>query len=133
MPAQRPKPTIDSLRKLIGATQKKFSGPRPAKGASMALRGSRGTQNAKYIMKRISNMNSKQPWNNHVANEIFRIFEASREGIIEPPSGSPSSDHQILVNIALALVKAEKKKSAVELNTRQMEVMTKYAQLLQRR
>jgi|GEM_PF-4615525 len=133
MPIPRPKPNIEALRAQIAETKKKFSGPRPAKGASMSMRGSRGTQNADFVMKRISQMQSKEPWNNHVADRIYAIFEAAREGQIKPPSGSPASDHQILANIANALFAAEKKKKAVELNTRQMEVMTKYSQLLKRR
>ena len=126
-------PKIVGLRKKIASVQKKFSGPRAPKGASLASRGFRGTQNASAIMESLYKMRSKHAVNNEYASKLVRIFESARKGEIVPPAGSPSSDHQILVNSARALFKAEKSNKVVELNKRQIEVLSKYHRMLYRR
>ena len=126
-------PKLKKLQNQLGKIQKKFSGPRAPKGASLASRGFRGTQNAAYIMEALYKMRSEHAVNNEYASKLVRVFESAKKGDIAPPSGSPSSDHQILVNTARALFKAEKTKKAVELNKRQIEVLSKYHRMIYRR
>lgn len=126
-------PKLANLRKQLGKTQKKFSGPRAPKGASLASRGFRGTQGSAYVMELLFKMRSEHPVNNEYASKLARVFEATQKGELSPPSGSPSSDHQILVNAARSLFKAERENRTVELNENQVEVLSKYHKMLFRR
>lgn len=126
-------PKLAALKKQITNIQKRSSGPRPPIGASMASRGSRGANNAAIKLKRIAQMESIHPLNNEIASKLNAIFEGILREELNPPTGSPSSDHQILTNVANSLLKAEGQKKVVGLNENQLSVLSKYTQMLKRR
>ncbi len=126
-------PKLANLRKQLGKTQKKFSGPRAPKGGSLASRGFRGTQGSAYVVELLTKMNSTHSVNNEYASKLIRVFEATQKGELQPSYGSPASEHQILVNAARALFKAERENKTVELNKNQVEVLSKYHKMLFRR
>ena len=126
-------PKLSALKKQIAKVQKKSSGPRPPIGASMASRGSRGANFAAIKLKRIALMRSEHPWNNEIASKVNAVFEGILREELNPPTGSPDSDHQILTNVANSLLKAEGERRVVDLSERQMTVLSKYTQMLKRR
>ena len=125
-------PRLAALQKRVSSVQKKVSGPRPPIGGSMASRGSRGANYARIKLTRIAKMRSEHSLNNEIASMLNAVFESIMREELHPPTGSPSSDHQILTNVANALLKAEGQKKVVELSERQMDVLFKYTKMLRR-
>jgi hypothetical protein len=76
------------------------------KGASFAMRGQRGTQNAEIKMVLIQRAAEGSGPNVEVAMKVLKVFKAAREERINPEA-DPFGGHQILVNVANALVKRE--------------------------
>lgn len=118
---------VANLRKLVEVTAKKAKvHAGKSKGASMALRGSRGTnfaEDKRSFLLGIS-LNHKNP-NQALAKKVIFILDKARAGDINPPSGSPETEHQILTNIANAILKS-RKGQVVKLNQNQLRVLEDY-------
>jgi hypothetical protein len=120
-----PKRKVD-LNELRKKMQKASELKGKKAGSSFASRGMRGTKFALGQVMALKKISSKKGPNQELAEKILKIFEKTREGTITPDIDSPSSDHQILVNISRKTLIAEKQEKKAELNPRQKKVLERY-------
>ena len=104
--AQRQQVLADLRKRMELAKKSANRAAARKKGASFAMRGQRGAQNAEIKMVMIQRAAEGSGPNNEIAMKVLKVFKAAREGTINPEA-DPFGGHQVLVNIANALVKRE--------------------------
>ena len=120
-------PRVAGLRKRMAEASASAKLPQK-RGTGFAFKGMRNSDPARMVLvRRIAESNSK---NKDIADKLLRIFVATQKGKIVPTSGSPESEHQILVNISLALVRVEKPGKRIVFTPEQREVFERFAKLV---
>jgi hypothetical protein len=116
---------IAQLRKIMAKASAR--GKKLPRKAGRPRLGTRGTNFAEAKMSMIKKIAETRGINSHEATQVLSIFLEAHKGNISPPA----ADHQVLVNIANGVLKAEKLKQEVKLNPNQKALLEKYYRMSQ--